>query len=344
MNKLIKDFYKVVDCMINEITDNDNISNKLFKCRYDTYYQKTKKLVSDDNGRYTLIFCLGGMAYYIYYEIISRYYQNIKLESTTEDYDFSFCLSTNTNDDIEIIKNTIKDIYDKCIKNYQFQFEDEYRKKYKLNKSNFSIEFENKKDRLQIKINCKYGSRNFHILELCFWFDGKISDNFTINDFKKEKLFIYVDNDGYSYYLLPLEKLIKTTYYAMLDNYERDNFIKCNKYLDRIRYIKLTNDEYNDSDKKIELLNFIFSKYLKYIYRKYKIMYDYPFINSKILVNEKNKEIVKCVHRELRTNTHKVYLENIKNYMNKCKNKENLLKYNEITDEDTENDLVKNDK
>jgi hypothetical protein len=69
-------------------------------------------------------------------------------------------------------------------------------------------------------------------------------------------------------------------------------------------------------------------------------MYDYPFINSKILVNEKNKEIVKCVYRELRTNTHKIYLENIHKYVKKCEGKENKLKYNEITDEDTEKDLI----
>jgi hypothetical protein len=340
MDKLIKDFYKVIECMTNKIINSNDINNLLFQCRYNTYYQKTKTTDFNNNTKRPLIFCLGGMAYQIYYNIISKYYQNIHLASKTEDYDFSFCLIDNSDFNIILIKNTIKDIYDECIKNYRFQFEDEHRKEHKLNKSNFSIEFENKKDRLQIKINCKYGSRNFHILELCFWYNGKISDNFTINDFKKEKLFIYVDNDGYSYYLLPLERLIKTTYYAMLDNYERDNFIKCNKYLDRIRYIKLANDEYDNSNKKIELLNYIFRKYLDDIYRKYKIMYDYPFINSKILVNEKNKEIVKCVHRELRTNTHKVYLENIKNYMNKCKNKENLLKYNEITDEDTEKDLI----
>ena len=197
-----------------------------------------------------------------------------------------------------------------------------------------------KRDRLQIKINCKYANRNFHILELCFWLNGKISDNYTINDFKKDKLFIYVDKEGLEYYLLPLEKLIKTTYYAILDNYERQNYNKCNKYLDRIRYIKLTYDEYLKSDKQIELLNYIYYSYFEDIYNKYKIMYDYPFINSKVMVNIKDKDITKCVIRELRTYNHKIYVENINKFTSKCEEKEVKLKHDEITDEDTEKELI----
>lgn len=340
MSKLVKDFYKVIECIINEIINNEEMNKLLFQCKYNIYYQKTKELCFNKNEKIPLIFCLGGMGFQIYCEIISKYYQNIKLDTKTDDYDFSFCLTDNTPKNIIIVENIVNNIIVKCMRNYQFDLEDDNKRKYKLNKENFKIETEEKKDRLQIKINCSYGIRKFHILELCFWYNGKISDNFTINDFKKEKLFIYVDNIGYHYYLLPLEKLIKTTYYAILDNYERNNFEKCNKYLNRIRYIKLTNDEYNKSNKKIELLNYIYRKYFDDIYKKYKIMYDYPFINSKILVNEKNKEIVKCVYRELRTNMHKIYIDNIYKYIKKCENNENKLKYNEITEEDTEKDLI----
>ena len=175
---------------------------------------------------------------------------------------------------------------------------------------------------------------------MCFWLNGKISDNYTINDFKKDKLFIYIDKEGLEYYLLPLEKLIKTTYYAILDNYERKNYSKCNKYLDRIRYIKLTYDEYLKNDKKVELLNYLYYYYFEEIYNKYKIMYDYPFINSKILVNEKDNELRKCVIRELRTNNHKMYDENIKKFLDVCNKKVNKLKYEEITEEDTEKEIT----
>ena len=232
MNKLVKDFYKIVDCMINLIIHNNDINNLLFQCRYNTYYQKTKEIIFNDNKKYPLIFCLGGMGYQIYYDIISKYYQNIKLESKTDDYDFSFCLMNDSNNNIKLITDTIDNIFNECIKNYRFEFEDEYKRQHKINKDNFFIEYVKKNDRLQIKINCKYGSRNFHILEMCFWYNGKISDNFTVNDFKKEKLFLYVDKEGYSYYLLPLDKLVKTTYYAILDNYEKnnfENFIFCKK-------------------------------------------------------------------------------------------------------------------
>ena len=136
-----------------------------------------------------------------------------------------------------------------------------------------------------------------------------------------------------------MERLIKTTYYAILDNYERQNYSKCNKYLDRIRYIKLTHDEYYKSNRQVDLLNYIYRKYFDYIYYKYKIMYDHPFINSILLANEKNKEVVKCVNRELRTNNHKTYILNINKYTEECNKKEDRLKFDEITDEDTEKDL-----
>lgn len=338
MNKLIKDFYKIVNCIINAIINDKQIFNKLFKCKYDIYNQDMKKLIYNAKLQ-PLIFCLGGMAYQIYYDIISRYYHNIILESKTDDYDISFSLINES--DIKFIIDSIKIIFDDCIKNYKFEYEDENKRIYKINKTNFTIENNIKRDRLQIKINCKYANRNFHILELCFWLNGKISDNYTVNDFKKDKLFIYVDKEGLEYYLLPLEKLIKTTYYAIIDNYERQNYIKCNKYLDRIRYVKLTYDEYLKSNKSTnELLNYIYYSYFEEIYYKYKIMFDYPFINAKVMNNIKNKEIRKCVIRELRTNSHKIYGDNINKFSQVCNEKENKLKYDEITEEDTEKELI----
>ena len=44
MSKLIKDFYKIVNCIIKKIVNNNEISNKLFKCKYDIYEQNSKKL------------------------------------------------------------------------------------------------------------------------------------------------------------------------------------------------------------------------------------------------------------------------------------------------------------
>jgi hypothetical protein len=59
MSKLIKDFYKMVNCIINNIVNNKEISNKLFKCKYDIYEQNTKKLDLSNNKNQPLIFCLG---------------------------------------------------------------------------------------------------------------------------------------------------------------------------------------------------------------------------------------------------------------------------------------------
>ena len=131
MSKLIKDFYEIVNCLIKKIINNNEISNKLFKCKYDIYEQNTKKLDLSNNKNQPLIFCLGGMAYQIYCDIISRYYQNIKLESKTDDYDISFSLINES--DIKFIIENIKKIFDECIKNYQFEFEDENKRKHKIN-------------------------------------------------------------------------------------------------------------------------------------------------------------------------------------------------------------------
>jgi hypothetical protein len=63
MNKLIKDFYKIVNCMINKIKNDKEICDKLFGCKYDIYELKTKKMDLINNKTKPLIFCLGGMAY-----------------------------------------------------------------------------------------------------------------------------------------------------------------------------------------------------------------------------------------------------------------------------------------
>ncbi len=332
MNILVTNFSTVVNNIIESIQTNEQLNKILFKCDYKIFDNKSKAFIQDEKR--ILCFCLGGMAYQNYYDILNKY-NNIQLNSNTLDYDISFCLLVKTSENIDIIIKQITEIYIKSIQNYLFEFVHNY-KKYKITKNNFDIEFIEKYDRLQIKINCKTDSKPFHIVELCFWYNGKISDNFTINDFEKNKLFIYICKNEQKYYLLPLDKLIKTTFYALMDNYEKENFSKCNKYLDRVRYIKLVHDKYYLSNRESKLLKYIFGSYVKTIYKKYKIIFDYPFISSKLLVDIENKEIVKCVYRELRTNSHKIYVENINKFEKICEKKENKLKHDELTEEDTE--------
>lgn len=63
MNKLVKDFYKIVNNIIKKIINDNEISSKLFKCKYDIYDQKTKKLYLTNNKNQPLIFCLDLIAY-----------------------------------------------------------------------------------------------------------------------------------------------------------------------------------------------------------------------------------------------------------------------------------------
>jgi len=340
MNTFIKNFNIVVNNIIKSISNNDKININLFKCEYTVYNKNNKQFFTYNN---ILCFCLGGMAYELYYDILNKYYQNINLISNTEDYDFSFCLINNSDENKKILIENINDIFNNSIRNYQFEFMDDNKRVYKINKSNFKLDFFDKKDRMQFVLNFTYNNKKFHILELCFWYNGKVSDNYTINDFIKDKLFIYTNKENLNYYLLPLEKLIKTTYYALLDNYEKQNYSKCNKYLFRIKYIKQVYSSYYENynnENNNELLNFIFKNYMRDIYHKYKIMFDYPFINSLLLVDIKNdKEILKCVIREQRTESHLTYIKNIQKYISNCNNKQNKLQYDELTEEDTENNF-----
>ncbi len=335
MNILVTNFNTIVNNIINLIQINEQLNKILFKCSYRIFDNKSKVFIQEE--KYILCFCLGGMAYQYYNNILSKYF-NEKITLNTMDYDISFSLPVKTSENIKIITEQITDIYTRSIQNYIFEFEYNY-KKYKITKNNFEIKFVNKFDRLQMIINCKIGNYQFHILELCFWYNGKISDNYTINDFEQDKLFIYICNNGLKNYLLPLDKLIKTTFYALQDNYEKENFSKCNKYLDRVRYIKLVHDEYYSSSKNNILLNYIFRNYMRVIYKKYKMMFDYPFISSKLLVDIYNKELVKCIYRELRTNSHKIFIENINKFKKICEQKENKLNHGELTEEDIEKQL-----
>ena len=48
----------------------------------------------------------------------------------------------------KIIISMINLIFDECIKNYKFEFEDDNKRKHKINKTNFTLENNIKKDRL----------------------------------------------------------------------------------------------------------------------------------------------------------------------------------------------------
>jgi hypothetical protein len=171
----------------------------------------------------------------------------------------------------------------------------------KLSNNIFTLEYTINSDRLHYRINCNTKlNQTFHILELSFWLNGKISDNFTVNDFKFNKLFLY-EKDNIYYYLLSLKLLIKTTLYAIVDFFEKRNFIKCNKYINRALYIKKINQIYTKLENPSYILSSIFESYRNQVKRKYKMINDYPFILSKELVNIKNNGIIKCIYRQLRS-------------------------------------------
>lgn len=284
------------------------------------------------------------MAYNIYANLFTKYYQSVEYQSLTKDYDFSFSLKITNYDKINLIYNEIKLYFYTIIKKYKYKLNN-----FIINEKNFKISQNITNDRLHIRINCILPNKyKFHILELSFWFNGKISDNFTINDFvsnynenKPYKYFLLNYQDKYNYYLLPLNLLVKTTYYAIMDYFEKRNFDKCIKYLDRIKYIHLVNQQIikdNNFNNKPKIISFLFNNYALEIYKKYKIIHDYPFIISKYNKDnfDKNNKMFRCIYRKIRTYNHHKINKIITYYKEKCikENKyTNENEYSELTEE-----------
>jgi hypothetical protein len=278
------------------------------------------------------------MAYKIYEKIFQDQNINIKLDSNTLDYDFSFSLKNNDNESIEIFKTSIINIFNELIEDFSYTFDESTVKKYKLKfktitNKNFKIITQEKYDRLHIKINCNI-MKNLHILELSFWYNNKVSDNFTINDFNKNNIFIY-NNNKLKYYLLPLNLLVKTTFYASLDYIEKRNYNKCYKYIQRIKFIKLCNDEYNKNNSNL-ILNYIFKYYKHDIRKKYKIINDYPFIlaeQAQNILQYEREYLTRCIHTDFRNNNILTIENQFKNYLKNCKAKVNKTTIDKYTEE-----------
>jgi hypothetical protein len=320
MLKLYEYFYNILDDIIYNIHNNKLININLFYCNYNL-------LNNNELLKLPLTICLGGGGYLLYQKLFNN--EGIKYEKNiiTYDYDISFSIYKY----VDMLKlNTIeKELYkicNQCLNDFKFM---------NLNKNIFSFDCKIDKQRLHFRINCDTKkNNNFHILELSFWLNGKISDNFTINDFFNRSLILYKNNNEY-YYLLTLDLLVKTTLYAIVDFFEKRNFSKCIKYLDRLKFIKKINDKFMKFENKSEILKTLLDIYGKKIKRKYKMIHDYPYIIAFDLVNIKNNGIIKCIYRNLRKNNKEKITDIIKKYKNKCKDKKEYID-SEITLIDTE--------
>jgi hypothetical protein len=299
------------------------------------------------------------MAYKIYEYIISNYIDTYTMVTKTQDYDFSFSLKNNDKTTLINLTNLIIKIFNTSINNYSYRLDRDMIRYYKLksrkiNKNNFSIEVKEKNERVQFIVNCKIEHLEFHILELSFWYNGKVSDLFTVNDFQKNNLILYIDHN-LLFYLLPLNLLVDTTLHAIINFFESRYFDKCNKYIKRVEYIHNINKEYNTLRDKPNMLKNIFGSYNKYIRKKYRLINDYPYSIStykdkikikdqdkvkdqekdkdKIIDNETKNAILRCVYYDMRKENKKILNEKIDQYINDCQSKTNKLNINTYTEE-----------
>jgi len=316
-------FYFVVNDIINDIHINEYMRQFLFRCKY---------IPLNINKIYDLplTICLGGSGFIQYNNIFKNENLIDKIDLESKDYDISFSFGTNniTNEIIKNIENELKIIYKNNITKFKY---------YKLTEKNFKFFMESKNDRLHCRIECILPNKYiFHIAEFSFWFNGKISDNFTINDFKISKILLYEKNNIF-YYLLPLELLTKTLLYALVDYFEKRNFDI--KYLERIKFIKECNKLYINNNQQNKCLSIIFKSYRNQIKRKYKMIQDYPFLIAYELKDIKNNGIIKCIYRKLRKYNKKYIKKEIEKYKEECKDKLDYNKeFSEITLEDTDDE------
>ena len=313
-NELYTDFYKVVNDIIYEIHCNKNINKYLFYCNYLELNNNTKHKIP-------LTICLGGAGYKQYSHIFNKFNLMDDNNLDTLDYDLSFSINKYIDKtELKTFTKEINNIINNNLKKYTYK---------NINSKNFNIDTILKNNRVWIRINCLINNNDFHILELSFWLNNKISDNFTTNDFDYGELFLFNNNEQY-YYLLPLHLLVKTTFYAILDYFEMRNFSKCIKYIKRVSFIKnifnkklLLNEEHY-------IIDLIFKNYKKFIKRKYKMINDYPYILSHKFVNINNNGIVKCIYRKMRKYNHKKINDLVEKYKIECIDKQHYDPSNSI--------------
>jgi len=311
LDTLFNDFYKYVNNIINYIIDNEYLYDYLLLCNYKDLYNKQIA-----NSPLTII--LGGGAYIQYKNIFKDYKIDVKNKITSYDYDISMALKHNLEHyEIKKIKCIINDIIIDVLSEYKFK---------NINSNHFTITCLINDSRIHFRVNCDIAVNykyEYHIFELSLWFNGQISDNFTINDFRRINLYLYQKNDIY-YYLLPLDLLVKTTLYAIVDFFELRNFQKCVKYLERVKYINNIYNIYINMDNKPNIINDILSDYKNKIKRKYKMINDYPYNISYLLKDINNNGIIKCIYKNLR-NSNKTIEKDIIKYKNICKDEKQYI-------------------
>ena len=150
---------------------------------------------------------------------------------------------------------------------------------------------------------------------------------------------MYINNNLLCLYLLPLNIFVDTTLYAIINFFENRYFDKCNKYIQRIKYIHNINKKYNTLYNKPNMLINIIGSYNKYIRKKYRLINDYPYNIStykdkiKDIDNENKNAILRCVYYDMRKENKSILDEKIDQYVNDCKSKINKLSVNKYTEE-----------
>ena len=327
INNINDDMCILVSSLNKIITGNNKI---LHTDKYLSFNVKT-------NNEIPVVLLMGGNSYYIYYKLFSKY---LKLKNYEEiiigsiDYDISIIV----NDNFTQI-NAI-DIFNKFVYDNEWFFskknifenitkedikKDIFLKTKKiLNKDHkiFLFTFTKNIKYLGFQISIKYNNILYQILEIIFWFNYTISDNLNIIHFNSYNNILY-DFENLNI-LLPHPYLLVNSNIVSIENrYNTTSFEKCSKDFFRILFFHdIINSEIIINNINIEIIKIL----LKFLFEKINNkIFKLPFTICNLNITFDNKKTIYNLYKKFMDSNIEIQLNVLLNLLDINENEKNVV-------------------
>lgn len=253
--------------------------------------------IKNKNIEKPIMFCVGGAAYLMYskiFEKINKELNIINFAPLTHDFDISISLKDNydiktiDNDLIKLALNDIKNLIEKNNKILDVledigTIRDEIL--VKINNKFYIVKNENQRF-INYRIVVKLYGHIEHLIEIVFWKDFKITDNFFEQEFKKKRNIILFNDDKYYFYIPDLYTLLDTNYISIKNRFNVDSLDKCGQDYLRILYIFDTLEKIIKIKSKKQISNYL--SYIFNIISEFKHILRMPYDICKLKLENKS--------------------------------------------------------